>query len=172
MNNPEILNQLIAQATTELFADYSFPVTFVGRVEAPPALPEIAGVISFFGTDITGTIALATSRQLIDAKAAATPGVVSSTDWLAELTNQLLGRIKRLLAAQSATIYLGTPVAVSGRELEFSARGDRAAPTCNLFLAAQGGILVWSDVQYAEGFEFHSNTDGDDGADAGDTIFF
>ncbi len=172
MNNAAILNGMLSQATTELFDDYSFPLRHQGVVDGPPELPEIAGVISFFGAQVTGTVALATSLGLIDSIAAATPGTVSSTDWLAELANQLLGRIKRLVAAQSATIYLGTPVAVSGKDLEFSAKGDRAKPTWNLFTAAAGNILVWTDVEYIDGFEFHPGTEGDGGADAGETILF
>lgn len=172
MSNASILNKLLATATIELFEGYSYSVKYAGLTTHPPEQPEIAGVISFFGSELTGTLALATSKRLIDAKAAATPGVVSSTDWLAELANQLLGRLKHLLISQSATIYLGTPMSVTGRELAFSGTASTPESTFHVFQAAQGTILIWLDLEYVDGFEFHPNDDSEDGAAAGETILF
>lgn len=169
--NDEILSRLLAQATTELFYDYSFEVEHLGRVCEPARFPEMAGMIGFFGSQLTGTLALAAGENVIRAQAAAVPGVVSATDWVAELSNQLLGRLKHLLLRHSATVSLGIPVAVTGRELEFKSKGDSHS-TCHLFRSRCGTVLVWMDVEFSEGFRFQLRPDGEPGPRAGDTVLF
>jgi CheY-specific phosphatase CheX len=41
----------------------------------------------------------------------------SDTDWLMELSNQMLGSLKRKLAARAASIDIGIPTVIQGKRL-------------------------------------------------------
>jgi len=62
---------------------------------------------------IRGTLMLATTRSPIEKLAAGGP----IRDWVAELTNQLAGRIKHKLLARGVDILISTPLILRGEHL-------------------------------------------------------
>ncbi len=61
-------------------------------------------------------------------------------DWLGEIANQLLGRLKVSLLAHAIVIELGTPTTVAGLELRVRPRNE--CPTPPLWLISGSDWLV------------------------------
>jgi len=69
-------------------------------------------------------------------------------DWLAELTNQLLGRVKNRLLAFGTVIHCSTPVVLGGERIAPIA----SQPLGHLFTADGGVVSVWFDTEVRADF--------------------
>lgn len=84
---------------------------------------EMAGsVLGFTGERIRGSVTLTTTLSLLLKSHPLTKlgqelTEVELTDWLGELANQIVGRLKSDLCAQGAAISLSTPTCLMGRSL-------------------------------------------------------
>jgi CheY-specific phosphatase CheX len=93
-------------------------------------------------------------------------------DWLGELSNQLLGRVKRRFALHGASFSLGTPVVITGERLRLK-QGMKAKNTLSCSLEAPiGRIEVWIEVELRGGFEFSENTESDGSLIEGEALLF
>lgn len=142
MTATETLDNLVFSCTTSLFKAYGQPLAEVPRTPHTPPPPELCAVIGFSGPDLSGALMIAADPGPI-AASRPTP-TASNRDWLAELANQLLGRIKNRLLPTGVEIYPTTPIVL---------RGERIAPLGRngdlpgvVFAAESGGqIVVWLD---------------------------
>jgi hypothetical protein len=73
-----------------------------------------SGVMGFVGDSVRGTCLLAAPEGTIRAAA---PHAAAARDWIGELANQLVGRLKAKLMARGGTIALSTPVVLRGVKL-------------------------------------------------------
>lgn len=87
-------------------------------VETPAA--ESAGVVGFVGPDIRGMFSLALSGDDLGQ-----PGPDLYEDWVAELTNQLAGRVKNQLGRVGIGYGVAPPVTLRGKELSIAAGEPR-----------------------------------------------
>lgn len=138
------LARLVEESCIALFSDYRIAIA---RSDARPAC-EVAfcGVIGFTGEDMRGSLMLACSREPL--VVAQVSGEAMMRDWLAELTNQLLGRVKNRLLAFGTVIHSALPVVLAG---------ERIAPIVNqsighLFTADGGVVSVWFDTELRDDF--------------------
>ena len=88
---------LVAEACVELFGAYG---VLLSPVEA--GLDEgdenvMSGVMGFVGTRLRGTCLLSSAKSTLDASC---PAGNRARDWIGELTNQLVGRLKTKLIAR------------------------------------------------------------------------
>lgn len=157
------LTEIIERATLDLFDHYERALSPLDAAHASE--PDIAycGVIGFTGDDLRGSLLLAVSRDAIEIDG-------SLRDWLGELTNQLLGRIKNRLIAYGTVVHGSTPVVM---------RGDYLAPVTPLrdalaFATGAGGVVVvWFDAEIRPGFELTAFPDaGVEVAPEGDMLLF
>jgi hypothetical protein len=81
---------------------------------------------------------------------AAAPPAAGARDWVGELSNQLVGRLKAKLMARGATIALSTPVVLRGVRLSPLPRTD-VAPV--VFDSPAGRVLVWVEVEIEDDFQ-------------------
>jgi hypothetical protein len=143
MSNESVLEQCVSSACISLFADYALPLerADAGQLrDAPPLL--YCGVIGFSGEQLRGSLLLATSREPLGRTSPTTDA--SLREWIAELSNQLLGRVKNKLYAHGVTLYLSTPVVL---------RGEHIAPLSQTpltpfgFRCDGGQVCVWLDTE-------------------------
>jgi hypothetical protein len=119
------------------------------RPPAPYAEGAILTFISLFGEHLTGTLLLAVRPDLAEALSLAVgPGgetQAAHLDALAELSNELLGRIKNRLLPYGVTFQLGLPkaLACAGFWLHTVTGETRRA---HRFTSPRGDVWVWFDV--------------------------
>ncbi len=106
-----------------------------------------SGVMGFVGDSVRGTCLLAAPQAAVEAAA---PRAAGARDWVGELANQLVGRLKAKLMARGATIALSTPVVLRGVRLSPLPRTD-VDPV--VFDSAAGKVLVWLEVEIEDDFE-------------------
>jgi hypothetical protein len=99
------------------------------------------------GDSVRGTCLLAAPQGTVEAAA---PRSAGARDWVGELANQLVGRLKAKLMARGATIALSTPVVLRGVKLSPLPRTD-VAPV--VFESTAGKVLVWLEVEIEDGFQ-------------------
>jgi hypothetical protein len=108
------------------------------KAEQPVTL---VSVIGFAGRHVSGTLVLgATDEPLARSK----PKLASERDWIAELANQLLGRIKNKAMRSGIEFYAMPPAVVSGSHLApVTSRVDFKP----WVFATPGGIVcLWIEV--------------------------
>ena len=169
--------QVTAAACQELFARYGVAVHRAGDQEQPVS-PDflLCSVIGFTGRDVRGTLVLALTEELSGLSnpiAGANPDAgadrVTQRDWVGELSNQLLGRIKIELLRCGVEIYLNLPAVLLGQHL---APLPRAQLKPLKFTLANGAAAVWIEVDARPGFKIEAAGAADQGPAAGDALLF
>jgi len=161
----DCIARLVEESCIALFSDYRIPITRSDDIAARHDL-AFCGVIGFTGDDMRGSLMLACSREPLVVAQVSTDALMR--DWLAELTNQLLGRVKNRLLACGTSIYSALPVVLSG---------ERIAPIANqplghLFTMAGGVVSVWFDTELRDDFVFASVANPSPVVCEGETILF
>jgi hypothetical protein len=99
-------------------------------------------VIGFSSEQMRGTLVLATSSEPLG-RTSPVQGA-SLREWIAELSNQLLGRVKRQLAERGLILAISTPVVLRGQHLR-PLPNKEAEP---LIFDCEGGcVCVWMDAE-------------------------
>lgn len=140
------IQTLAGAACTELMGAYGVElVPGAGWPETDELM--LSGVMGFVGDAVRGTCVLAAAQQTI---MAAAPRDAAARDWIGELANQLVGRLKAKLLARGATIALSTPLVLKGVKLSPLPRTD-VAPV--VFESPAGRVLVWLEVEVEDSFQ-------------------
>lgn len=142
----ELTDGVAAQVCIDLFQAYGVPIE---RTISPNPLTEglaFCGVVGFAGPSVRGVCLLATTEgPLVDSSPV--PGM--SRDWMGELANQLIGRIKNRLRTRGVEFYVTGPVVVRGQHLAPLPRSE-LPPLA--FSAPRGQVFVWVEVETAKDF--------------------
>lgn len=150
------MDLMAERATPEIFGAYGLDL-IRADVEQTPGDVTLCGIIGFSGPGVRGTCTLATTAGPLDAtNIAKSP----HRDWIAELTNQIMGRIKALLLAREVEVYITTPVVMRGERLAPVTRGD-SRPTA-FHNDEHGSVFVWTEIETAP--EISIAVDADEGA--------
>jgi CheY-specific phosphatase CheX len=172
------LSVLLGDSATQLFEYYKVPIKSAqhhGDREGQPG--ELAAFIGFTGAHMKGSLLLTTSRALVTAS---NPQTASGTilpeedlrDWLGELSNQLVGRLKIKLLDYGVAIDLSTPTTLAGDML----RGGSAGPMSgrlSTFFCGDHVVEVFFNVKIADGVTLAYNPlPADEQSAEGDLMFF
>jgi hypothetical protein len=145
---PEVrIRTLAGQACVDVLADYGIPITLAsphGGVEANE--PALFGVIGFVANGLRGTCLLGAAQQLVEASARNSG---SPRDWIAELVNQLVGRLKMNLLTCGVNVTLTTPLALAGVQLMPLPRLGQGPLA---FTSDRGTALLWLELETDESF--------------------
>lgn len=140
------IQDLAGAACVELLKAYGVSLTpSQSWVESEELM--FSGVMGFVGESVRGTCLLAAPQGTVEAAA---PKQAGARDWVGELANQLVGRLKVKLMARGATIALSTPVVLRGVKLSPLPRTD-VEPV--VFDSAAGKVLVWVEVEIEDDFK-------------------
>lgn len=148
-----LLDTLTSECCQELFAAYGFPLRRVGGGALPP--PDrllYCSVMGFGGRQLRGALVLvSTAEPLCSTHEGDTE---SQQDWIRELSNQLMGRVKNRLLTLGADILLTTPAAVSGESLSLM---SSQASSLQIFEGEAGMVWTWIEFECRDGFVFPSS---------------
>lgn len=140
------IQSLAGSACVELMQAYGVQlVPAAGWVESDEVM--FSGVMGFVGDSVRGTCLLAAPQGTVEAAA---PEDAAARDWVGELANQLVGRLKAKLMARGATIALSTPVVLRGVKLSPLPRTG-VEPV--VFESPSGKVLVWLEVEIENDFK-------------------
>ncbi len=123
----------LQDACVELFRDYRLPR--VMRAAAPDGAVDFAGRIEFDGDELRGSLSVVATRSLLDDMRGR--GHACQDDWVAELANQMAGRLKLKLIRRGVVIRLGTPRLFRNGEASALARRDRS----RIWLRSGAGVI-------------------------------
>ncbi len=135
------LNDVVIGATTALLATHGITLEYDSGSHGSDAVyAETLAIIGLGGQKLRGSVVLSIPSPLL-ARSHPTGRTSAEelADWLAELANLLLGRLKVQLLERGISIELGTPVTLSGTALKFHrfkglpmVHGFRATDACSL----------------------------------------
>jgi hypothetical protein len=149
--NNRPIDDLVFECCQDLFSAYALDLHARARDDFPSAEAlAVCGVMGFGGKQMRGALVMAATREPLERTNPG--GLTSQRDWVCELANQLMGRIKNRLLELDVEILLATPAGLSGDNLS---PGKLRAP--QVFAAASGFVCVWIDCEMSEGFELPSN---------------
>lgn len=150
MGNLEIIDSVVSESCISLFQDYSL------LLQQTPELPHddsakllYCGVLGFSGDQMRGTLLLATSREPLGRTSPTSDS--SFREWIAELANQLLGRIKNKLIPRGVTLHMSTPIVLRGEHLAPIPRDASIRPYT--FSCDGGYVCVWFDAELTSGLD-------------------
>jgi CheY-specific phosphatase CheX len=141
---------LAAVACTELFSAYGVELAATSEPWEQVEEPLLSAVMGFVGQKLRGTCLLACAQATT---MAACPTNGRARDWIGELANQLVGRLKSKLLMRDIDVALSTPIAIKGLRLEPLPRRQLEP---SVFSSSQGQVMVWVEVEVASDFKLLS----------------
>jgi CheY-specific phosphatase CheX len=120
--------------------DVSLEPTDIEDYRKSPEL-NLVSVIGFAGRDVSGTLVLGATKEPLERSK---PGRSSARDWIAELANQLLGRIKNKVMRAGIEFYAMPPAVVSGHHLAPVTSQPDFRPW--VFATPGGVVCLWIEV--------------------------
>ncbi len=148
----------------ELFAALGVPVqpSAVVRVSIPDDVSVAAGVIEYRGRQLVGKLLLVSTFDFIascrpkhsraEPLSPASPrDWIFVRDWAKELTNQLLGCVKRALAANGISVAIGLPIPLSGDVVRNEIASWNTSP--QQFICGRHRMQIWFQAVTASGVE-------------------
>ena len=156
---------LTAGCCVELFAAYgvTLQASAAEFIDSDEVL--LSGVIGFVSPDLRGTCLLVANRSPIELSS---PQKDHTRDWVGELTNQLVGRLKRKFLGYGLEVALTTPVVLSGLHLRPMPRRELSP---RVFGTESGSIMVWVEVEAEPGFALGAPVSGAT-SEEGDVLMF
>lgn len=163
------LKALLGESCHELFSFYGTELIVVEGDGTPREESEdgaILGILSFTGKELQGTLVLGVTRALVSQHNQHLPsgGLQDHMvrDWVGELANQLLGRLKNKLYNFGATIYLSTPVVLSGQMIQLLPSNSVQEVGPMIFSYGEERVTVWLEFEMAEGYCWQEVEEEDD----------
>lgn len=163
-----IVREQLSDSCIRLFEAYG--VTLVA--DPPGGAAELddlsmVGVIGFTSNQMRGTMVLAAT----DAPLTASNRVMApARDWIAELSNQLLGRFKNRLIPFGVELQMSTPLSLRGSQLRLVTTERALEP--DIFMSPNGKVAVWLDVEASPDLVLAAPVGVSDVASEGDTLLF
>jgi CheY-specific phosphatase CheX len=103
---------------------------------------NLISVVGFAGRQIAGTLVLGATEEPLQLSM---PQGASARDWIGELANQLLGRIKNKVLRRGIEIYAMPPAVVSGEHLTPVTSRQDFEPL--LFATPSGVVCLWIEIE-------------------------
>jgi glutathione S-transferase len=154
-----IFDRVIATSVVDCFSarNVSLRSTEPSSQSAEPYKDgAVLAFIGLFGQTLTGTLLVAVRRELAEVVARADQRGVSAqtayVDFMAELTNELLGRIKNLLVSYGVHFQLGLPKALACAEFWLHTIPGDTHRAQRFASQHYGDVCAWFDVVLAPDF--------------------
>ena len=111
----EVIHQSAIDATYELFDSYGVAIHFTEITESKKeSINGFLGMIGFSGVQIKGSVSVWASSEVLEKTGYSE---FDKTDWIAEIANQILGRIKNKLIRFNVEVMTGTPTSIETGDL-------------------------------------------------------
>lgn len=155
---PTAVDTIIQSSTVELMRSHSVSVAPRPRTDmASLALDsEVAGVVRFYGPDIVGSLTLGLPVAVYELMMQRLQRSSTHSEWVYELTNQVMGQIKNRLIQFQVKLRTHLPLVLSGAALERH-RQRRAEEVLYSFGTLRGDITVAVDASLTRALLEYSN---------------
>jgi hypothetical protein len=142
MQLEDLVEQSAIEAAVGLFQAYNVRLVCADVTErAVMSNTALCGVVGFVGKKVSGTLLLAATAGPVSAS---NPSSATARDWMAELSNQLFGRIKNRLLRKGLELIGAPPAVIQGGHLE--ALTDRKECRPIVLRGPTGGkVCIWLD---------------------------
>jgi CheY-specific phosphatase CheX len=149
----ELLESFAEDACVQLFSAYGVELKRIDAAVATHPKALLTSVVGFSGPKLRGACILAATERPIQQS---NPVDGPLRNWMAELSNQLVGRIKNKLLTHGAEVYVTTPVVLRGEHLAPLPRYELAP---QLFECDGGAVFVWVEVENDPDFRLVASPD-------------
>lgn len=157
---------LVQQCCRELFEAYGLEISPAESTNATPGgALKLCGVLAFTG-DVRGTVILAANAESI---ARTIPAGDDFRSWMAELTNQFVGRLKNSLLRHNVNISIMTPITMRGEHL---APIESQTIPPSLYASEAGTVCFWFECEASPGFSWQAETQAVLSYSEGEALFF
>jgi Chemotaxis phosphatase CheX len=165
-----LVDGLVMDVTRALFETYGVKLDLDGcPIATTLPLVQLISTIGFSSSAISGSLLLAIPNVVIERTLPT--GDANLADWVGELANQLLGRLKNQLLHYEVAINLALPVVVSGDEFSLPAKNRRLTRHYS-FVSVWGRMFVRTEMELASSLELVRLTGGTNASiDEGELLF-
>lgn len=139
---------IIQSSTVDLFHACSVAIAPLARTSATRKAvgsDRLTGLISFSSTSMNGSAILSVPNAVFVTATASGQRKPSSSDWIREQTNQLVGRIKKRLTQFQVTLQAGLPSVPTPQRVQRLEAGDSQANVYE-FRTLKGEVIVVLDA--------------------------
>lgn len=159
--NPEF-SEIVVSCVTELSNDLGFPSSKLPD-ERQVAISKdecIASAIGYSSPQIKGSVTVLSPKSLLakshpNLQMEMPVGDQEVEDWIGEISNQLLGRIKNKLLKFGATVSMATPSVLAGNAMVPKEPKEGASSTFK-FQSEHGSLVVTVNAVLAPGYKFEA----------------
>jgi CheY-specific phosphatase CheX len=152
LETQQLVEQLAEEACLSLFDAYGVQLELQPGFAKGNDERSLTGVIGFTGTAITGMCLVSASEEPL---IASNPAGGSLRDWVAELSNQLAGRLKHKLLMHGVEVYITTPIVLRATRIEPLPR--RKLVPRGYVLKTGGNVSLWVEVDIGPDFQLSPN---------------
>jgi hypothetical protein len=117
----DFIEEAFAFSASDLIQSYTGVTPHIKREEIPDVTAPIAAVIGFGDSKFCASAILLASESAVIALSESVPH--NPVDWLGELANQLVGRLKNKLSQYGVLPSVGAPVTVFGSDFDLGSVG-------------------------------------------------
>jgi hypothetical protein len=133
----QLVHDLYILSIQELIECYTSELPVVVPDSSTRIGNQLATIVGFAEERMSGTSVLIANLE--DTLSLAGDGTIDPMDWLGELNNQAMGRLKNKLVRHGVTVQLTTPVCTSGKSIGFTS--TRSEPSQWAFRWTCGSLL-------------------------------
>lgn len=157
---------LLDANTRALFENYS---ATLDTPKAGERTTTLAAIIGYSGRELSGSLCITTVPEVAEK----TFGREAPADWLGELANQLLGRLKTDLARRGAEVYITTPLVLKGYRLEVCANEEEGIESSLFdYDSSEGPVRVMFQYEFKPGCGLCPTQHVEDALDVSEAILF
>jgi CheY-specific phosphatase CheX len=165
-SHSDVLAPLLSQAVQGVFDAYGAPSA---ESDGDFSGHDIVAVVGFSDDRVRGGLALGLSREFARSISPAVGG--SDEDWVGELANQVLGRLRNQLLRYDLDIGMGTPVVLAG--VGITVAPPRESALLHLrFESGEHAFGVFLETRCSDAFEFGTPTMEHIAVDEGSLMMF
>jgi CheY-specific phosphatase CheX len=172
MQLEDLIEQCAIESAVGLFLSYSVCLETADETESEIVSNiDLCGIVGFVGRQISGTLLLAATTEPLKTSNRV---AARQRDWMAELSNQLFGRIKNRLLRRGLQL-IGAPPAVIGGDHLVAFTGRNECQPIVLRSPSGGRVCVWMDYAVNNGLPFElSDLDAENASvpHEGDVLLF
>ncbi len=177
-SHTDLFSVILEESTVELFENYNTPVQNHEWNSEEELEMGFVGILGFTGDEVRGTLMISIPTDIVRSHC----GIIGedpiprsiARDWTGELANQLLGRVKNKLFSYNATIFLSTPVTLTGQRIVFLSSDSQCAIGPLLFRYEDECVCLWFEYEVNEDhvWEIDGCPDREEHAAEGELLFF
>jgi CheY-specific phosphatase CheX len=163
LDTQRLVDELGEAACLDLFGAYGVELEQHDNTGPQRHDLSFTGIIGFTGQGVSGTCVLGATETVMQSM----PGGGQPRDWIAELSNQLAGRLKAKLIGLGVTVYITTPVVLRGTRIEPVPKNGTAP---SVFRTVEGTVVLWIQVETSP--DFTQSAPGEACVAEGEAILF